>query len=115
MTIAAAMIRQPAVFYMQEKPKKIQRFLVANPIFQAIGDVEKNETSLETEPLLSANKERRTSILDVIIKNVKNTVPQLLNFKMKGLDVPSTNDANFEGEYTWWTKFYNSYKVVTRS
>ena len=107
------MIRQPAVFYLQEKPKQIQRFLVANPTF--IGDVEKNETSLDTEPLLGANKERRASILDAIIKNVKVTVPKFLNFKMKSLELSISKDTNLEEEYTWWTKFYNSCKVDAKN
>lgn len=114
MVLAAAMIRQPAVFYVQEKPKSMQRFLVANPTSKAINDVEKTETVLETDPLLAPKKERRPSILDGIIENVKNNVPKLFTFKTKVFVETGLDETNLENEYTWWTKFYNSCKVIAK-
>ena len=103
------MIRQPAVFFVQEKPKQIQRFLVD----QHKSTIESNqETILETEPLLNHNQKRRKSILVELVENVKNKLPKLLN--RKEMFEEFEIEPNLEIEYTWWTKFYNSIKVFSK-
>lgn len=103
--LGAAMIRRPEKFFIQDKPKQIQRFLLnqSNDI-----DIEgqKSEETFELEeqkPLLGVNKITQSS-LRLKRALIRFRFPKFLQFTGDF----NSNPMTLESQYTWWTKFYNS-------
>lgn len=109
MTIAAAMIRRPEIFFQEETPKKLQRFFIVETetyreSFSEKIDSDDVEIDIETAPLLGSVKSKRPSL-----DKFKNVVKKFLNPK-KILESEDVRRPSLESQYTWWTKFYNSLK-----
>lgn len=106
-TISAAIIRRPETFFEEEKPKKLQRFLVVEPEQFKDNLTEKTDSveidlDVETAPLLGTFKPRRSSLGQLKDLVQKYWKPNQLQ--------EETRRPSMESHYTWWTKFYNSLK-----
>lgn len=104
--IGASMIRRPDEFFINDVPKELQRFLLNQ---NASNDVEaqKFEESFEEEekePLLGVGN---LSVGNFNVRRVfaRYKLPKFLKFTNE--NAPMT-PLSLEGQYTWWTKFYNS-------
>lgn len=105
--LGAAMIRRPEKFFIEEKSKGIQRFLLHQKIDD---DTQKAETRIdiaETEPLLGiSNINERKKTIQHTVNNLK-----FLKF-LQVSNMGNPNDGmSLEHQYTWWTKFHNSNRV----
>lgn len=101
--IGTAMIRRPEKFFINQKPKIIQNYLLND------GNVEKSEIIVierdeeendEKTPLLSV-----TNVNQIKVKRVLSRLPKFLQFHSSTMHIDS---IQIDSEYTWWTKFYNS-------
>lgn len=103
--LGAAMIRRPEKFFVDDKPKQMQRFLLnqSNEV-----DVEGQKTIEtleieETKPLLGISNIARGGLKRVL---AKYNFPKFLSG-----DADKSNSMTLESQYSWWTKFYNSNRV----
>lgn len=104
--IGATMIRRPDKFYIEEKPKEMQRFLLnQNTSFdvEAQGTVEKFEME-ESQPLLGGNN----STMKIKWKKALDKLPKLPMLFKSTQSFEQLSPLTLENEFTWWTKFYNS-------
>lgn len=103
--IGAAMIRRPEKFFIEEKPKTMQRFLLnQNPS----DDVEAQHLGKlvieESEPLLgSSNMTDGNNLVKRALRQL--SMPKFLQFSD---EAGTTDEFTLENEYSWWIKFYNS-------
>lgn len=105
--VGAAMIRRPEHFFVDDKPKELQRFLIPMTSSKTM-DERKNVTVDidENMPLLGASE----------IKGTYNYIKTMLNnfniskFLLLPKHSKQVNTIMIENQYTWWTKFYNSYR-----
>lgn len=103
--IGSAMIRRPEKLYEEEKPKKMQRFLLNKSSsfdVEAQEFVEKFELE-ESEPLLATSSKAKMKLRTVFDK-----FPKLPKFFQPSQSFHQLNPLTLENEFTWWTKFYNS-------
>lgn len=100
--LGAAMIRRPDKFFVEDKPKEIQRFLPETETFFEAEEQTKIDMMEigETEPLLA---NRNNFKLIRLLSNY--TFPKFLQFSS---DDHGPAQKSLENEFTWWTKFYNS-------
>lgn len=99
------MIRHPEEYFVEDRPKKLQRFFVIDNKHQeeAMEKIVVEEMEEERIPLLMVPKKERLKM-------------ELLKSVARKYLRPNTNDnfvedlQDLETEYTWWTKFYNSMK-----
>ncbi|KAG5679282.1 hypothetical protein PVAND_008861 [Polypedilum vanderplanki] len=98
--IGAAMIRRPEKFFIEDKPKELQRFLL-NDTNEKVEEIIKIN---ESEPLLG-----KSSTHDSFI-NIKRALSRCRIPKFLQINTQSNQFKSIilENEYTWWTKFYNS-------
>lgn len=99
--IGAAMIRRPEKFFVPDKPKNLQRFLLNNQGDEEVIEIEEEN---ERKPLLGAiNISENNLALKRALSRCK--IPKVFksHFKSNFVDCVS-----LDSEYTWWTKFYNS-------
>lgn len=104
--IGAAMIRRPEKYYLEEKPKELQRFLLDQNTsldIEAQGTVEKFEID-ESEPLLGGNR----STMQKRLAKVLDKIPKLSKLLEPSRSFHQLNPLTLENEFTWWTKYYNS-------
>lgn len=105
--IGASMIRRPEKFFVDEKPKVIQRFLLNKSVSE---DVEAQLPVAtfeieESEPLLKANNIASSNLKAMRLAINRLNLPKFLQMKDEGNRI---HPSSLENEYTWWTKFYNS-------
>lgn len=102
--VGTAMIRRPEKFFVNDKPKEMQRFLLnKNADVEAQKSQEVFEIE-ESEPLLGASN----------ISQCRRKLQQVwskwkLSLLLRGSgEVNQTHPMSLENEHTWWTKFYNA-------
>lgn len=101
--LGAAMIRRPDKFFAKEKPKKMQRFLLNQ---NANDDVEAQaveEDIDENQPLLRSAKASNYWLIRRALSSFK--MPRFLQSRRESSHMFL---SPLEGDYAWWTKFYNS-------
>lgn len=103
--LGATMISHPEKFFVEEKPKEMQRFLLNQPSADVEAQQLENQTSAEeNEPLLpTSNLSQGNLILKTALSKFR--FPKFLQF---ATEVNETNSKTPESEFTWWNKFYNS-------
>ncbi|KAL7052520.1 hypothetical protein ACKWTF_004888 [Chironomus riparius] len=106
-TVGAAMIRRPEQFFVEDKPKELQRFLIPTTNSKTI--VEGSDVMIEMDekvPLLGSSKIEGSFLY---IKRMLNNF-NLSKFLMLPIQSKQVKTILIENQYTWWTKFYNSYR-----
>lgn len=104
--IGAEMIRRPEKFLVKEKPKQIQRFVLSQNTSVDI-EAQKSEDVPEYEesqPLLGTKKMSRERIKQVL---TNLNLPKFLQLSISSHRI---SPLTLENEFTWWTKFYNSFR-----
>lgn len=107
-TVGAAMIRRPEQFFVEDKPKELQRFLMPSTSLKT--DVEAiDDVMIEVDekmPLLGSSKiEGSFMFIKRMLRNLN--ISKFLLLPIHGKQVKT---ILIENQYTWWTKFYNSYR-----
>lgn len=104
--LGAAMIRRPEKFFVEDKPKQIQRFL-PSPSTDIDVEAQKLEETFEmeeTKPLLGTSIAHQSSLkLKRALASCR--LPKFLDFSGAS---DQSNPMTLESQYSWWTKFYNS-------
>ncbi|XP_070501536.1 otoferlin [Chironomus tepperi] len=106
-TVGAAMIRRPEQFFVEDKPKELQRFLI--PMTSSKATVHGSDVEIEVDeklPLLGSSK-IQGSFLHIKRMLIYFKIPKFLLLPIHGKQVKT---ILIENQYTWWTKFYNSYR-----
>lgn len=106
--IGAAMIRRSEKFFIDPKPKVIQRFLLNDGGNDKVEVIDMNDEEGERVPLLSTRNHTQSKL------NLKRALsrcrlPKFLQFHSSFKHVKT---IQLDREYTWWTKFYNSKRDV---
>lgn len=104
--VATAMIRRPNMFFVDEKPKEMQRFLL-NQI---------NETDIEAQVPQEVFEIAESDPLLGVSDKVpgKRKIQHFLSkcklppFLRNSMDFTQMDSLSLENVYTWWTKFFNS-------
>lgn len=104
--VGAAMIRGPEKYYIEEKPKEVQKFFLnqAGPDEAGVKTIDELIMIEEDEPLLNHRKKISKRIrLKQIVSHFKfSDFHNFAGLSRKMIPV------SLEKKYTWWTKFYNS-------
>lgn len=103
--LGATMISRPEKFFVEEKPKEMQRFLLNQSSLDVEAQPFQDHLSVEeNEPLLGVNNLSQGNLM---LKSALSRFrfPKFLQFTT---DVNSSNPMALESEFTWWNKFYNS-------
>lgn len=97
--IGAAMIRRPEKFFIPEKPKNLQKFLL-NSQNEEVIDVEESEKKplLDTMNIGEKNLTLKRALSRYKIQKIFTLKPS----------TPFVDCVSLDNEYSWWTKFYNS-------
>jgi hypothetical protein len=102
--IGASMIRRPDNFFINDVPKELQRFLLNSSNDVEAQKFEESFELEEKEPLLGVGN---ISVGNFNVRRAfsRYKLPNFLKFTNE--NAPMT-PLSLEGQYTWWTKFYNS-------
>jgi hypothetical protein len=99
--VGAAIIRRPEKFFIPDKPKNLQKFLLNNQTEEEVIEIEEEN---ERKPLLGAmNISENNLALKRALSRCK--IPKMFQPHSKSNFVDC---VALDSEYTWWTKFYNS-------
>lgn len=106
-TVGSAMIRRPEQFFVDDMPKELQRFLT--PMTSSKTIVEGSNVTIDVNekmPLLVTPKIEGTFCY---IKKILNNL-SISKFSILSIQSKQVKKIMIENQYTWWTKFYNSYR-----
>lgn len=102
--IGGAMIRRPEKFYVKEKPKELQRFLLSSPVADEAQETVEMFEIEERQPLLG-NEKRNARIT---WRKALGKITNVSGMFGSNQSFHQLNPITLESEFTWWTKFYNS-------
>lgn len=107
--IGAAMIRRPEKFFIDQKPKIIQRFLLNDEGKREQAEIieidKDDDEENEKIPLLGGFTNFNQKETNIKRALTRCRLPKFLQFNSSKMNIDS---IQLDCEYTWWTKYYNS-------